>query len=79
MKPPGARPGEFHPRNSPHFRAFAVIAGVAEYGRIPLRCDAAAGLFSAMIRAISRNKNPRLSLNPSRLPMMENGWQGKPA
>ena len=29
-------------RNSPQIRAFAVTAGVAGHGRIPLRCDAAA-------------------------------------
>ena len=58
MKPPGARPGEFHPRNSPHFRAFAVIAGVAEYGRIPLRCDAAASFRPSQKYSFIYRKTP---------------------
>ncbi len=37
-----ARTGENHPRNSPQIRAFAVIAGGAGHGRIPLRRDAKA-------------------------------------
>ena len=56
MKPPGARPGDFQPRNSPQFRAFSVIAGVSFHGRIPLRRDTASSFLKNLIfRNLQKN------------------------
>ena len=56
--PPGARPGGFHLGNSPHFRAFSVIAGVSFHGRIPLRRDTASS-FLKKINSLKFIEKPR--------------------
>ena len=56
-----------HPRNFPQLPAFAVIAGVAVHGRIPLRLDAAAE--SGRRNRFSRPHPPAVArISPPHLP-----------
>ena len=57
-KPPIHEVSAHYPRNSPRFRAFAVIERTADHGRIPLRPDSAAS-FPKQINCPKFIEKPR--------------------